>query len=113
MASHIVGYPSMGPKRELKFALESFWNGKSSADELQKVLDTTAMLGAVPVRYNWNGGPDVKFSYASHKAVTEYKEAKSVADFGSLELSPVDGRTLTDFMHTMGEMNCSFSCFCY
>ncbi|ESQ54449.1 hypothetical protein EUTSA_v10024196mg [Eutrema salsugineum] len=27
---------------------------------------------------------------------------KLVADFGSLELSPVDGRTLTDFMHTKG-----------
>lgn len=27
---------------------------------------------------------------------------KQVADFGSLELSPVDGRTLTDFMHTRG-----------
>ncbi|KAI3748337.1 hypothetical protein L6452_11345 [Arctium lappa] len=147
MASHIVGYPRMGPKRELKFALESFWDGKSSADDLQKVatdlrssiwkqmadagikyipsntfsyydqvLDTTAMLGAVPSRYNWNGGeigfdtyfsmargnasvpamemtkwfdtnyhfivpelgPDVKFSYASHKAVTEYKEAKAL-----------------------------------
>ncbi|KAG4909390.1 hypothetical protein AAZX31_20G049100 [Glycine max] len=145
MASHIVGYPRMGPKRELKFALESFWDGKSSADDLQKVaadlrsaiwkqmadagikyipsntfsyydqvLDTTAMLGAVPSRYNWNGGeigfdvyfsmargnssvpamemtkwfdtnyhyivpelgPDVKFSYASHKVVDEYKEAK-------------------------------------
>lgn len=25
-----------------------------------------------------------------------------VSDFGSLELSPVDGRTLTDFMHTRG-----------
>lgn len=25
-----------------------------------------------------------------------------VTDFGSLELSPVDGRTLTDFMHTRG-----------
>lgn len=25
-----------------------------------------------------------------------------VADFASLELSPVDGRTLTDFMHTRG-----------
>jgi 5-methyltetrahydropteroyltriglutamate--homocysteine methyltransferase len=24
-------------------------------------------------------GPDVKFSYASHKAVTEYKEAKAVS----------------------------------
>ncbi|KAA8543953.1 hypothetical protein F0562_021870 [Nyssa sinensis] len=147
MASHIVGYPRMGPKRELKFALESFWDGKSSAEELQKVaadlrssiwkqmadagikyipsntfsyydqvLDTTAMLGAVPPRYSWNGveigfdvyfsmargnasvpamemtkwfdtnyhyivpelGPDVKFSYASHKAVTEFKEAKAL-----------------------------------
>jgi len=37
MASHIVGYPRMGPKRELKFALESFWDGKSSAEDLQKV----------------------------------------------------------------------------
>ncbi|GER44804.1 5-methyltetrahydropteroyltriglutamate--homocysteine methyltransferase [Striga asiatica] len=147
MASHIVGYPRMGPKRELKFALESFWDGKSSASDLEKVaadlrasiwkqmseagikyipsntfsyydqvLDTTAMLGAVPPRYSWNGGeigfstyfsmargnasvpamemtkwfdtnyhfivpelgPDVKFSYASHKAVNEYNEAKAL-----------------------------------
>ncbi|KAL6507085.1 hypothetical protein OROHE_021984 [Orobanche hederae] len=147
MASHIVGYPRMGPKRELKFALESFWDGKSSAEDLEKVaadlrasiwkqmsaagikyipsntfsyydqmLDTTAMLGAVPPRYNWTGGeigfstyfsmargnasvpamemtkwfdtnyhfivpelgPDVKFSYASHKAVNEYNEAKAL-----------------------------------
>ncbi|KAK6944187.1 Cobalamin-independent methionine synthase MetE, N-terminal [Dillenia turbinata] len=147
MASHIVGYPRMGPKRELKFALESYWDGKSSAEDLQKVaadlrssiwkqmasagikyipsntfsyydqvLDTTAMLGAVPPRYNWTGGeigfdtyfsmargnasvpamemtkwfdtnyhfivpelgPDVKFSYSSHKAVHEYKEAKAL-----------------------------------
>ncbi|XP_008807626.2 5-methyltetrahydropteroyltriglutamate--homocysteine methyltransferase 2-like [Phoenix dactylifera] len=147
MASHIVGYPRIGPKRELKFALESFWDGKSSADNLQKVaadlrrsiwkqmadagikyipsntfscydqmLDTTAMLGAVPQRYGWSGGeigfdiyfsmargnasvpamemtkwfdtnyhyivpelaPDSKFTYASHKAVSEYKEAKAL-----------------------------------
>ncbi|KAL0418397.1 UNVERIFIED_CONTAM: 5-methyltetrahydropteroyltriglutamate--homocysteine methyltransferase [Sesamum radiatum] len=76
-----------------------------------QVLDTTAMLGAVPLRYGWGGGeigfdiyfsmargnasvpamemtkchyivpelgPDVKFSYASHKAVQEYKEAKAL-----------------------------------
>ncbi|PKA56998.1 5-methyltetrahydropteroyltriglutamate--homocysteine methyltransferase [Apostasia shenzhenica] len=147
MASHIVGYPRMGPKRELKFALESFWDGKSTAEDLQKVaadlrssiwkqmavtgikyipsntfsyydqiLDTTAMLGAVPERYGWTGGeigfdtyfsmargnasvpamemtkwfdtnyhfivpelgPNTKFSYASHKAVAEYKEAKAL-----------------------------------
>lgn len=102
MASHVVGYPRMGPKRELKFALESFWDGKSSADELQnvaadlrasiwnqmadvgikfipsntfsyydQVLDTTAMLGAVPPRYSWNGGEigfDVYFSMARGNA---------------------------------------------
>ncbi|KAE9586546.1 hypothetical protein Lal_00044629 [Lupinus albus] len=147
MASHIVGYPRMGPKRELKFALESFWDGKSSADDLKKVsaelrasiwkqqadagikyipsntfsyydqvLDATATLGAVPPRYGWNGGeigfdtyfsmargnasvpamemtkwfdtnyhfivpelgPDVNFTYSSHKAVAEYKEAKEL-----------------------------------
>ncbi|XP_075494672.1 5-methyltetrahydropteroyltriglutamate--homocysteine methyltransferase-like [Primulina tabacum] len=92
MASRIVGYPCMGPKRELKFALESFWDGKSSAEDLEKVaadlrssiwkqmseaginyipsntfayydqvLDTTAILGAVPPRYNWNGG-EIGFS---------------------------------------------------
>ncbi|EPS74353.1 methionine synthase [Genlisea aurea] len=146
-ASHVVGYPRIGPKRELKFALESFWDGKSTAEELEKVaadlrasiwkqmsdagikyipsntfsfydqvLDTTAMLGAVPPRYGWTGGeigfgtyfsmargnasapamemtkwfdtnyhfivpelgPDVKFSYASHKAVDEYQEAKAL-----------------------------------
>ncbi|GLJ47130.1 hypothetical protein SUGI_0995090 [Cryptomeria japonica] len=102
MASHVVGYPRMGPKRELKFALESFWDGKSSEAELQKVakdlrisiwkqmadagvtyipsntfsyydqvLDTTAMLGAVPSRYGWNGGEigfDTYFSMARGNA---------------------------------------------
>ncbi|KAK9290897.1 hypothetical protein L1049_009076 [Liquidambar formosana] len=102
MASHIVGYPRMGPKRELKFALESFWDGKSSAEDLKKVaadlrssiwkqmadagtkyipsntfsyydqvLDTTAMLGAVPPRYGWNGGEigfDTYFSMARGNA---------------------------------------------
>lgn len=102
MASHIVGYPRMGPKRELKFALESFWDGKSSAEDLEKVaadlrvsiwkqmseagikyipsntfscydqvLDTTAMLGAVPERYSWTGGEigfDTYFSMARGNA---------------------------------------------
>ncbi|XP_050223729.1 5-methyltetrahydropteroyltriglutamate--homocysteine methyltransferase 1-like [Mercurialis annua] len=159
MASHIVGYPRMGPKRELKFALESFWDGKTSADDLQKVaadlrlsiwkqmadaeikfipsntfsyydqvLDTTAMLGAVPPRYGWSGGeiglplyfsmargnaslpamemtkwfdtnyhyivpelgPQLHFSYASHKAVHEYMEAKALGvDTVPVLLGPV------------------------
>lgn len=38
----------------------------------------------------------------SQKYYDEAALPKLVADFGSLELSPVDGRTLTDFMHTRG-----------
>ncbi|GAB2271810.1 hypothetical protein Dimus_006641 [Dionaea muscipula] len=38
----------------------------------------------------------------SQKYYDEVALPKLVADFGSLELSPVDGRTLTDFMHTRG-----------
>lgn len=38
----------------------------------------------------------------SQKYYEEVALPKLVADFGSLELSPVDGRTLTDFMHTRG-----------
>ncbi|KAG6506162.1 hypothetical protein ZIOFF_031480 [Zingiber officinale] len=85
-ASHIVGYPCMGPERELQTALESFWSEEMSSDGLQnlaadlrssvwkqmadagikyipsntfsyfdQMLDTTAMLGAVPERYNYTG----------------------------------------------------------
>ncbi|KAK8482986.1 hypothetical protein V6N11_061872 [Hibiscus sabdariffa] len=43
----------------------------------------------------------------SQKYYTEVALPKLVADFGSLELSPVDGRTLTDFMHTRGLQMCS------
>ncbi|KAL6911983.1 hypothetical protein ACP4OV_000788 [Aristida adscensionis] len=38
----------------------------------------------------------------AHKYYDDTALPKLVEDFGSLELSPVDGRTLTDFMHTRG-----------
>lgn len=42
--AHILGYPRVGAKRELKFALESFWRRESSSEDLQttaKTLRTT------------------------------------------------------------------------
>ncbi|CDX30343.1 5-methyltetrahydropteroyltriglutamate-homocysteine S-methyltransferase [Mesorhizobium plurifarium] len=93
-----LGVPRIGRRRELKFALESYWSGKSSAAELlatakalraasweeqrdrgvskipsndfslyDHVLDTAAMVGAVPSRYAWNGGevpPEIYFAMA-------------------------------------------------
>jgi len=35
LTTHILGYPRIGAQRELKFALESFWQGKSDAAALQ------------------------------------------------------------------------------
>jgi 5-methyltetrahydropteroyltriglutamate--homocysteine methyltransferase len=80
-----LGFPRMGPRRELKTALESHWAGqidgealRASAAQLKTqawrrqrelgadhipsndfslydhVLDTTAMVGAVPERYGWS-----------------------------------------------------------
>jgi 5-methyltetrahydropteroyltriglutamate--homocysteine methyltransferase len=82
-----LGYPRIGFKRELKTALEKFWSGQISEDELKNVgkdlrlsswlfqstsnldyvpsndfsfydhvLDTIAMVGAVPKRFEWTGG---------------------------------------------------------
>ena len=36
-AGTILGYPRIGPRRELKKALESFWAGKASADDVEAV----------------------------------------------------------------------------
>lgn len=44
--THNLGFPRIGAKRELKFALESYWNGLSSRDELKSV-------GAALRRKHW------------------------------------------------------------
>jgi 5-methyltetrahydropteroyltriglutamate--homocysteine methyltransferase len=35
--THNLGFPRIGGQRELKFSLESYWKGKSSREELQRV----------------------------------------------------------------------------
>jgi 5-methyltetrahydropteroyltriglutamate--homocysteine methyltransferase len=82
-----LGFPRIGPRRELKTALERFWSGNSTVESLlndaaalraatwarqhgagvmhipsndfslyDHVLDTSAMVGAVPDVYGWTGG---------------------------------------------------------
>ena len=82
-----LGTPRIGPRRELKFALERFWSGASDEKTLietgiglraanwarqkklgitvipsndfsfyDQVLDTCAMVGAIPESYGWTGG---------------------------------------------------------
>ena len=37
VTTHNLGFPRIGAKRELKFALESYWKGQSSRDELKSL----------------------------------------------------------------------------
>ena len=39
MKTHILGFPSIGKNRELKFALESFWQQQKSEKDLQNTAE--------------------------------------------------------------------------
>ncbi|NVN13667.1 5-methyltetrahydropteroyltriglutamate--homocysteine S-methyltransferase, partial [Nguyenibacter vanlangensis] len=83
-----LGFPRIGPRRELKQALEEHWAGNGDEAALQAaaarlradnwiwqrdrgadiipsndfslydhVLDMSVMVGAIPSRYGWSGGP--------------------------------------------------------
>jgi len=52
--THILGYPRIGEKRELKFALEKYWRG----DITDHVLTTTLLLGHVPARHHLSHNKD-------------------------------------------------------
>ncbi len=99
----VLGYPRIGPRRELKKALESFWAGKSTADDLEaaaaalrkrtrdrlvelglgttdasipgnfsfydQVLDTVALVGAVPERFTDLTGEDGRLDLAGYSTL--------------------------------------------
>ena len=56
--THTLGFPRMGAQRELKFALESFWRGASSAADL---LDTAAELR----QRHWQAQADAGLGYVT------------------------------------------------
>ncbi len=86
--THNLGYPRIGPNRELKRATEAFWAGRRGAGALEQtgrelraaawrrqreagidlipsndfsfydqILDLSCLLGNVPRRFGWDGGP--------------------------------------------------------
>ena len=64
MATYVIGFPRIGEQRELKKALESYWSGKSSQDELKKIASELRKRHWV---YQKNAGIDMisinDFSY--------------------------------------------------
>ncbi|XP_062190047.1 protein REDUCED CHLOROPLAST COVERAGE 1 isoform X2 [Phragmites australis] len=80
--------------------------GESSASENERLLKDLLLDAAFTrLKESETGLHQKSPPELIEMALKYYDEValpKLVADFGSLELSPVDGRTLTDFMHTRG-----------
>ena len=58
ITSHILDYPRVGVKRELKFASESYWKGKATqVDFLTKALAVEAS--------NWKAQIDAGLSFVT------------------------------------------------
>lgn len=56
--THILGYPRIGEKRELKFAQEKYWRGEIEQNELKQV-------GAALREKNWNTQTEAGLTFAA------------------------------------------------
>lgn len=66
-ASTVLGYPRIGPRRELKRALESYWDGQSTDDDLQAVAaDLRARTWRRLAELGLSGIPSNTFSLYDH-----------------------------------------------
>nr|XP_043615358.1 protein TSS [Erigeron canadensis]XP_043615359.1 protein TSS [Erigeron canadensis] len=70
--------------------------------DLKKLISEEAFLRLRESRTGLHLKSGDELIEMAHKYYDEVALPKLVTDFGSLELSPVDGRTLTDFMHLRG-----------
>lgn len=74
----------------------------SNSNELEKLLSEEAFLRLKESGTGLHMKSVDELINMAHKFYDEVALPKLAMDFGSLELSPVDGRTLTDFMHLRG-----------
>ncbi|XP_039143172.1 LOW QUALITY PROTEIN: protein TSS-like [Dioscorea cayenensis subsp. rotundata] len=97
------GIIGLETQRTISSSRESLGETKSSEKELLK--DLLSDVAFARLKESETGLHQKSLQELTEMALKYYDEValpKLVADFGSLELSPVDGRTLTDFMHTRG-----------
>ncbi|XP_062184018.1 protein REDUCED CHLOROPLAST COVERAGE 2-like isoform X2 [Phragmites australis] len=86
---------------------------KISVDEMNKEADISKLMSEDALFRLKSLGAGLheksleELTKMAHNFYDDTALPKLVADFASLELSPVDGRTMTDFMHTRGLNMCS------
>ena len=110
-----LGFPRIGPRRELKKALERYWSRETGEQALlddaaalrtatwarqhaagiahipsndfslyDHVLDTSAMVGAIPDPYDWSGGPP---SLDSYFAMARGTRGRAGGDLAAMEMT--------------------------
>jgi len=113
VTTHNLGFPRIGAKRELKFALENFWKGASSSVELERagaqlrerhwltqskldlvpvgdfsfydqVLDMSFMLGNIPDRVRDLGGDDLDNYFRVARGRSSHDSACSCVHAGEM-----------------------------
>jgi len=123
-----LGYPRLGPDRELKWALEKYWSGEIDLEALQRtarglryeqrrmqshlgiqhipandfsyydqVLDTIALVGAVPERYGWRGD---SVDLATYFAMARGVSGSSAASAGAPEAAGIPAMEMTKWFDT-------------
>ncbi len=123
-----LGYPRLGPQRELKWALEKFWAGTIDAATLQQtahdlrrdqwqlqqqlgithipsndfslydqVLDTIALVGAVPERYGWQGET---VDLTTYFAMARGLQGERPGLAGTLEMVDIPAMEMTKWFDT-------------
>jgi protein TIF31 len=80
---------------------------ETSVAELRKLMPEDAFCRLKSLEAGLHQKSLEELTKMAHKFYDDTALPKLVADFASLELSPVDGRTMTDFMHTRGLNMCS------
>jgi 5-methyltetrahydropteroyltriglutamate--homocysteine methyltransferase len=116
-----LGFPRIGPRRELKKALEGFWAGNVSEEALLEtareirqqnwrlqqeagiehipsndfslydhVLDTIAMVGAVPARYGWRGDRVDRVDLGTYFAMARGVQRDASANGSAVDLPAME-----------------------
>lgn len=91
IGSTVLGYPRIGPQRELKRALESYWAGRSGKEQLR---ETARTLRAQSWRELHEAGlgsvPSNTFSYYDQVLDTAVTFGAVPERYRELELDPLD-----------------------
>ncbi|MBN3492755.1 5-methyltetrahydropteroyltriglutamate--homocysteine S-methyltransferase [Vibrio neptunius] len=104
--THILGYPRIGEKRELKFALEKYWRGEIEQAELKAV-------GAELRSKNWQTQSDAELSFVTAGDFAWYDHVLTTTLLlGHVPKRHRDGFPDLDTLFKVGRGQSQMSCDC-